>query len=106
MATCDTLLRCRGRTGEQAWLISDFLAYHSLGCTAGALSLQRRADIFIDLLHEALGGVAGEPSAAVWLVEAGIAFERLGLTLLLVGHEGLSAALPSIGWHIFVRVVF
>ena len=46
----------------------------------------------------------GEP--AVRLVEAGIAFERLGLTLLLVWHEGLSAALPSIGWHIFVRVVF
>ena len=97
-----------------------------------------------ELLLEALGGVAGEPSAAVWLlnfgcrhdvvhaiglrvngrraiattkrfglgepavrlVEAGIAFERLGLTLLLDWYEGLSAALPSIGWHIFVRVVF
>ena len=46
----------------------------------------------------------GEP--IVRLVEAGIATEWLDLTLLLVWHEGLSSALPSIGWHILVRVGF
>lgn len=43
---------------------------------------------------------------AVRPLESELATGRLGLTLLLVWHEGLFTALPSNRWHIFVRVGF
>ena len=78
LATCDTLLRCRGHTGEQACFLSDWLSGHALEGTVGALTLQRLASLSTDqlmllsvpgeLLLEVLGGVAVEHCAPAWLL--------------------------------------